>query len=213
MISTLNLCLIGCLLGGLALVAPASAQSKGANLLEPSSLKANAPSVYVVNMETSKGTIVIRVNSSWAPVGAKRFYNLVRAGFYDNTYFFRVLDFMVQFGINSDPKVSAAWDGESIQDDRPTQGNSRGTVSFAAMGAPNTRSTQVFINKLNNTHLDALQFAPFGEVIQGMDVVDALYAGHRESPQQLMIESQGEPYLNRYFPRLDKIVKMTVIER
>lgn len=186
-------------------------QSKSA-LMDPSKLNESPPDVFVVNLETTKGDIVIRVNTGWAPIGARRFYNLVKAGFYDNAYFFRVLDFMAQVGVSSDPEVSAVWAKANIRDDRPREGNRRGMVSFAASGRPNTRSTQIFINKLNNTHLDALGFAPFGEVIEGMEAVDLLYAGYGEnSNDQEALQQQGEPFLNRYFPRLDRIVKATIV--
>jgi peptidyl-prolyl cis-trans isomerase A (cyclophilin A) len=185
----------------------------GFNLLKPETIKGKPPAVFIVRLQTSKGDIDLRVVRSWAPNGVERFYNLVRAGFYDNNYFFRVLDFMAQVGISSTPAISKAWDGKNLFDDRVIQSNVRGMVTFAAAGEPNSRSTQFFINKKDaNTYLDGLKFAPFAQVIEGMNVVDAIYAGYGEPstvPGQL--EDQGEPFIQRYYPRMDKIIKAYII--
>lgn len=181
------------------------------SLMNPDSLNAAPPATYGVRLETTKGDILLRVHTAWAPNGAKRFYNLVRNGYYDNNYFFRNLDFMVQFGLSSDPKINKAWSDSQIPDDTVATSNLRGTVSFASLSGPNTRSTQVFINKTDNARLDPLHFQPFAEVVQGMDVVDMLYSGYGERPVQQLLESQGEPYINRYFPRMDKIIKAEIV--
>ncbi len=181
------------------------------SLLNPGSLNASAPATYDVRLETTKGNILLRVHKDWSPHAANRFYNLVRNGFYDNNYFFRNLDFMVQFGLSPDPKISKAWANVQMPDDPVAKSNLRGTMSFASLSAPNTRGTQVFINKTDNARLDPLDFQPFAEVIQGMDVVDLLFAGYGERPVQQLLEEQGEPYINRYFPRMDKIVKAEIV--
>ncbi len=200
------------LLFALVLAAPAYSQ----NLGNPPALKEQAPAVYKVNVETSKGPFVIEVHRDWAPVGADRFYNLVNNGFYDNDRFFRVISgFMVQFGINGDPKVSSVWREARIKDDPVRQSNSRGMISFATAG-PNTRTTQVFINFADNAALDRMGFAPFGRVVSGMDVVDALYSGYGEGapsgngPDQQRIQSQGNAYLTQDFAKLDYIKKASI---
>ena len=187
--------------------------AKGPNLLDPGSLREKAPGVFVVRLETSKGNIDIRVVRDWAPNGVERFYNLVKAGYYDNNYFFRALDFMAQFGISSRPDVARAWDNRTMFDDRVLHSNKRGFVTFASSGQPNTRGTQVFINKLDrNSYLDELKFAPFGEVVAGMEVVDMLYTGYGEdSNRQYEITNEGEAFITKYYPRLDKIIKASVI--
>ena len=187
------------------------------NLSNPAALTEKAPDVYKAKFDTTKGTFVIQVTRSWAPLGADRFYNLVKNGFYDNCRFFRVIsDFMVQFGINGDPKVMAAWRNAKIQDDPVKQSNSRGNVSFA-MAGPNTRTTQVFINFGDNGGLDKQGFSPFGKVAQGMNVVDSLFSGYGEGapsgkgPDQGRIQSEGNPYLEKSFPRLDYIKSATIV--
>jgi peptidyl-prolyl cis-trans isomerase A (cyclophilin A) len=196
----------------LTLAAPAFAQ----NLGNPAALNEQAPAVYKVNVDTSKGAFVLEMHRDWAPIGADRFYNLVKNGFYNNARFFRVISgFMVQFGINGDPKVSAVWHDANIKDDPVRQTNQRGTISFATAG-PNTRTTQVFINFADNRALDRMGFAPFGKVISGMDVVDALYSGYGEGaprgngPDQQRVQSQGNAYLTQDFGKLDYIKKATI---
>lgn len=184
-------------------------------LLDPNSPEMNqaAPDVYRVRFETSKGEFVVEVNRAWAPKGADRFYNLVRHGFYDGARFFRVVPgFVVQFGINGDPQISARWRTARIEDDPVTQSNRRGTVTFATAG-PNSRTTQVFINYSDNTNLDGQGFAPFGRVVQGMDVVDRINAEYGQSPNQALIQQQGNAYLEAQFPRLDYIVRASVVSQ
>jgi peptidyl-prolyl cis-trans isomerase A (cyclophilin A) len=176
----------------------------------------HAPDVYKVKFETSKGDFVVQVNKEWAPLGAERFFQLVQSGFYDNARFFRVLPkFMVQFGINADPKASALWQSLVIPDDPVKQSNTRGRITFATSG-PGSRTTQVFINFANNARLDATGFSPFGEVLSGMEVVDSLYSGYGEGypkgngPRQELMQTQGNPYLEQSFPRLDYIKKASL---
>jgi peptidyl-prolyl cis-trans isomerase A (cyclophilin A) len=200
----------------LALFIAAPAFSQG--LSNPAALNAQAPPVYKVRFDTSKGTLVIEVHRDWAPNGADRFYNLVKNGFYDNTRFFRVVSgFMVQFGINGDPRISAQWHNANIPDDSVRQSNQRGYITFATAG-PNTRTTQVFINFADNRALDSQGFSPFGRVVSGMNVVDALYSGYGEGapqglgPEQGRIQSQGNAYLMSGFPKLDYIKKATIVQ-
>ena len=161
---------IASLLLALVIAAPAYSQGLG----NPAALKEQAPPVYKVEFDTSKGSFVVEVHRDWAPNGADRFYNLVKNGFYDNTRFFRVLEgFMAQFGVNGDPKVSAVWREARIKDDPVKVSNKRTFVTFATAG-PNTRTTQVFISYGDNSNLDSQGFSPFGQVVSGMKVVDSL---------------------------------------
>jgi peptidyl-prolyl cis-trans isomerase A (cyclophilin A) len=199
----------------LALTAsPALAQSP--NLSNPTALKEQAPASYKVRFDTTKGPFVLQVTRAWAPNGADRFYNLVKNGFFDNVRFFRVISgFMVQFGINGDPQLSAHWRDANIPDDRVTQSNKRGMITFATAG-PNTRTTQVFINFADNTNLDGMGFAPFGKVLSGMDVVDKLNAEYGEGaprgrgPDQGRLQSEGNAYLAQSFARMDYVKKATI---
>ena len=181
------------------------------NLLDPSTLTATAPEMFQAKFTTTKGDVLIEVTRAWAPLGADRFYNLVRAGFYTDAAFFRVIPgFMAQFGLSARPEVSEAWQNAKIQDDPVTQSNTRGMVTFATSG-PNTRTTQLFINYGDNARLDGLGFAPFGKVVEGMEVVDQIYSGYREQPDQTSIRTQGKPYLESNFPMLDKIVSAVIV--
>jgi len=196
----------------LALAAPVAAQG----LSDPSSLREQAPATYKAKFDTSKGTFVIEVNRDWAPQGADRFFNLVKNGFYDNVRFFRVISgFMVQFGISGDPQLSSRWREARIHDDPVKQSNKRGFITYA-MAGPNTRTSQVFINFDDNAALDRQGFAPFGRVISGMDVVDKLNAEYGEGaprgrgPDQGRVQTEGNAYLQRDFPRMDFVRKATI---
>lgn len=194
---------------------PAQAKATGAAnpLLDPQSsdMRASPPASFRVRFETSGGPFVVEVTRAWAPHGADRLYNLVRHGFYDGGRFFRVVPgFVVQFGLSGDPVVSAHWRPATIPDDPVTQHNTRGTLTFATAG-PNTRTTQLFINYRDNIRLDGMGFAPLGRVVEGMDVVDHIYAGYGERPDQGQIEAQGNAYLAAQFPRLDSITRATIV--
>jgi len=190
----------------------ATAAASRAALMNPAKLNAVAPPVYKAAFDTSVGSFVIEVHREWAPKGADRFYNLVMNGFFDNARFFRVMPgFMVQFGINGDPEIQKHWANANLQDDPVTQKNLRGYVTFAKTGSPNSRSTQVFINFADrNTFLDSQGFAPFGQVISGMDVVDKINAGYGEKPDQMRIQAEGNKYLNSQFPKLDYVTKARI---
>jgi len=180
-------------------------------LLNPAALKAKAPDLYRVKFFTTHGEFTVECHRDWAPLGADRFYNLVKNRFFTNAAFFRyVPNFIVQFGLPADPKVAAAWENARIKDDPVTHGNKKGTIVFATAG-PGTRTTQLFINFRDNTPLDAQGFSAFGEVTEGLDVVTGLYSGYGEQPDQEQITKQGKAYLDAKFPKLDYIKAATVI--
>ena len=197
-----------------AFATPAFSQS--ANLGNPAALREQAPAVYKAKFDTTKGVFVIEVTREWAPLGADRFYNLVKNGFYDDVRFFRVISgFMVQFGIHGDPKVSAPWRDAQIKDDPVRQSNKRGYVTYA-MAGPNTRTSQVFINFGDNGSLDSQGFSPFGRIVSGMNVVDALNAEYGEGapsgrgPDQSRMQREGNAYLMKDFGKLDYIKKAAI---
>jgi len=180
-------------------------------LLQPATLKAKAPDVFQVKFATTKGDFVVQVTRAWAPLGADRFYNLVQHGFYNDACFFRIVpNFVVQFGLSGDPAVNKVWQNANIKDDPVTQSNRPGYLVFATAG-PNTRTTQLFINLGNNAGLDGQGFAPFGVVTSGMDVVQKLYSGYGERPDQHAITTQGKAYIEKNFPNIDSIKTATVI--
>jgi peptidyl-prolyl cis-trans isomerase A (cyclophilin A) len=176
------------------------------------------PAVFRVDFDTSRGPFVVEVHSDWASYGSARFYELTKKGFYDNNRFFRVVrGFVVQFGINGDPAVNRDWMNSGIPDEGPKQPNERGTVAFAKSQLPNSRTTQLFINLADNSHmLDPKGFAPIGKVVSGMDTVDNIYAGYGEmaprgsGPDANQIEIEGNSYLTGKFPHLDYIKAATV---
>ncbi len=206
--------MIRCFVVLLTLFFAAPAFSQG--LSNPAALKEQAPAVYRVDFDTSKGPFVVEVHRDWAPLGADRFYNLVKNGFFDDARFFRVVEgFMVQFGVNGDPRILAVWRQARIADDPVRISNKRSFITFATAG-PNTRTTQVFINFGDNHNLDAQGFAPFGQVVSGMNVVDSLYNGYGEGaprgrgPDQSRLQAEGNAYLASGFANLDYIKKATI---
>jgi peptidyl-prolyl cis-trans isomerase A (cyclophilin A) len=185
----------------------------GADLLKPATLNQTAPAVFRAKLTTTKGDILVEVTRDWAPLGADRFFNLVQAGFFTDCSFYRTIaGFMTQFGISARPEITRAWGDATIPDDPVKQSNTRGKITFATAG-PNTRSTQFFINFGDNARLDALGFAPFGEVVEGMDVVDKIYPGYDAAPadQYLLIQEQGKPFLEKAFPMLDRILTAAIV--
>jgi peptidyl-prolyl cis-trans isomerase A (cyclophilin A) len=168
------------------------------------------PDSFKVAVQTSKGPFVVQVYRAWAPKGAERFYQLVNDGFFDQARFFRAIpNFVVQFGLNADPKKNEPWD-KRIADDSVKQTNARGTLTFATEGA-NSRNHQLFINLKDNGRLDPMGFAPIGRIIQGMNVVDSLYTGYADDPDQHFIQTMGNSYLNRVFPKMDYIISTRVV--
>jgi peptidyl-prolyl cis-trans isomerase A (cyclophilin A) len=182
-------------------------------LLKPGEAKQTAPAKFKAKFTTTKGDFVVEVTRAWAPIGADRFYNLVKLGFFTDIGFFRVVpDFVVQFGIHGNPQAAAAWKAATLQDDKMgKQSNEKGTLTYAKAG-PNTRTTQLFINYKDNARLDQMGFPPFGKVIQGMDVVDAINKEYGEQPDQSMIQADGNSYLRNSFPRLDYVKSATLIK-
>ena len=210
------------LAGPQALPAAAGAQSKSMQkgssmtsdpaLMTPSKLNEQAPAAYDAKFVTTKGDFTIHVTRSWAPMGADRFYNLVKHGYFNDCSLFRVVSgFVVQFGINGDPKIARAWTNANIKDDPVKGSNTKGMVTFA-MAGPNTRTTQVFVNLGNNTSLDSQGFAPIGQVVKGMSVLESLYSGYADQPtsHQGEITMQGNAYLQQNFPKLDMIKTATI---
>jgi peptidyl-prolyl cis-trans isomerase A (cyclophilin A) len=206
---------------GVAVIVATSCKKSDSPIANPPAQAMNerAPDTVRVRFETSKGPFVVEAYRAWAPHGVDRFYQLVKMGFYNDTRFFRVLDgFMAQFGMNGDPGVNAAWQDRPIPDDPVVHSNERGTVTFAAKSAPNSRTTQLFVNYRDNSNLDGMGFAPIGRVTEGMGVVDSLYSGYGEGapdgngPDQMRAMAQGNAYLQQSFPKLDYVTKATLIE-
>lgn len=176
-----------------------------------------APDTFQVLFETTAGDFVVESVREWAPHGNDRFFNLVRAGFYDGVRFFRVVDgFVAQFGLNPNPDVIAAWRTATIPDDEVCESNVRGMISFAA-GDPNTRTTQLFINFDDNSRLDELGFAPIARIVEGEEVMDEIYREYGEGaprgpgPSQVQINEEGDAYLEREFPLLDRILTARLV--
>jgi peptidyl-prolyl cis-trans isomerase A (cyclophilin A) len=221
------------MIGGAALLAqtppvtkaPAKASVKSPvagpsqRLLHPELAKAKAPELYRVKFTTSKGDFVVEVNRADAPLGADRFYNLIRVGFFTNVSFYRVIaGALIQFGLSPYPSVTKAWAAAPIHDEPVKAHNVTGSVTFA-MGGPNTRTTQLFINLADNIQYDSSGFTPIGKVTDGLDVVKSLYSGYGEmaeqpggrGPSQQQTTNEGKPYLDKNFPLLDSIKSATII--
>ena len=188
-------------IGALAMTVTAAGQAGGDE---------KAPATFKVKFDSSAGPFVVEVHRDWAPNAADHFYTLVKNGFYDEARFFRVVkNFMVQFGINADPAVQAKFK-RTIQDDPVKESNKRGYVTFAQTSAPNSRSTQIFVNFKDNSFLDSQRFAPFGQVTSGREAVDKSNAEYAEKPSQGSIQAEGNVYLKAEFPKLDYVKKATI---
>lgn len=195
---------------------------RGSPLLDPehATWSERAPATFQVRFETSQGAFAIEVHRDWAPIGADRFYNLVRNGFFDDARFHRVVEgFIVQFGLPGDPAVAVRWLDQTMPDDPARESNTLGRIAYA-FTQPNTRTTQVFISMADNSRLDTQGFAPFGEVVEGMDVVSRIYSGYGEDSgggvrrgDQSRIVAEGNAYLDREFSRLDHILAARVVLR
>ena len=203
----------------LAVASMAALAQDASKLLNPAQLTETAPEKFQVKFDTTKGEFIIEVTRAWSPNGADHFYNLVKNGYYDNCRFFRVISgFMAQFGINGNPKINAALSEARIKDDPVKESNRRGYVTYAKTQSPNSRSTQLFINFGNNSSLDQQGFSPIGKVMgNGMKVVDSLYSDYGEGapngsgPEQFRIQTQGNAYLEKSFPKLDYIKTATIV--
>ena len=197
---------------------PAEKAPAAASLADPSKLTEKAPDSFKVKFSTTKGDFTLQLSRPLSPNGVDRFYNLVKAGYFTDIAFFRVIPgFMGQFGIHGDPAISAAWRSANIQDDPVKGSNIKGSICFAKSGAPNSRSTQFFISLGDNARLDADGFSPFGKVIEGMDIVEKLNGEYGEGapggkgPNQGTVQAEGNAYLKKDFPRLDYIKSATVL--
>lgn len=180
------------------------------SLRDPATLNETAPEEFTARFETSKGVVRIEVTRSSAPIGVDRFYNLVKNGFYDGTRFFRVLPNYVGFGLNGDPAIDAIWQEQEIQDDPVMRTNRKGTIVFTPLERPNSRTTYLSINLAGNGYLDSLNYAPFGMVVEGMELVESLYSGYGQDPDIAQILEEGNEYLTKQFPRLDYIERATI---
>ena len=208
------------LLAGLLTLVTLACGPRYSRLTTPAKLKHSSPATCRARFQTTQGTFVIAVHRDGAPLGAARFYNLVRGGFYDRQRFFRTLPaFVVQCGISPNPTVTKVWDASTrLQDDPVTWTNTRGFVSFATSG-PNTHTAAVFVNMADNSRLDKTGFAPFGEVVEGMEVFPRLYSGYGEGtprgkgPEQKKLREQGEACLAKEFPLLNQIVQARIVPR
>jgi peptidyl-prolyl cis-trans isomerase A (cyclophilin A) len=206
--------------GSILFMAQGCKQETSTQLLQPDQAELNkkAPEKYQAKFETTKGDIVIEVYRDWSPKGADRLYFLIKNGFYNDVRFFRVIaGFMAQFGYHGNPDVSQVWTNMTFPDDPPNQSNLRGYLTFAKRGDPNSRSTNLFINLVDNPYLDNSGFTPLGKVVGGMNVVDQLYSGYGEGapqgrgPAQGRIMAEGNEYLSKSFPKLDYIKKAEII--
>ena len=196
-----------------ALAAASHVLAAPEKLATPAKLTAQAPERFRARFDTTKGTIVIEVRREWSPHGADRFYNLVKNGYFDGVKFFRVVPgFVVQWGIHGDPSIATKWLKATIPDDPVKQSNKRGFVTYAKSGAPDSRSVQMFINLVDNGRLDGMGFAPFGDVTEGMDVVDKLHGGYAEGLTKLQgrIAQDGNDFLEKNYPELDGIKKASI---
>ncbi len=196
--------------------------ASSARLMNPALWRQKAPAEFKAKFTTTKGDFVIEAHRDWAPLGVDRFYNLVKSGYFTDVSFYRVVPgFVVQFGAAPNPKVQAAWEKAPIHDDKVSQSNTRGRVTFA-MGGPGTRTTEVFINLKDNSPLDkypGAAFAPIGEVVEGLEIIDQIYSGYGDmkeqggrGPSQERTQKEGKAYLDKNFPNLDSIKTATVIE-
>lgn len=198
--------------------APAAEPPAPDPLRNPALAQEKAPDHFRVQLDTTRGKIILAVERAWSPMGADRFYNLVTIGFFDEIAVFRVIEnFMAQFGIHGDPGVSRVWQRATIKDDPVVESNTRGTLSFAKTGRPHSRTTQIFINFKDNTNLDGMGFSPFARVVEGMDVVDEIYKvgegrPRGPGPNQNRIQTMGNAFLEKNFPKLDYIKGARIVD-
>ncbi|AMV18058.1 Peptidyl-prolyl cis-trans isomerase A precursor [Planctomyces sp. SH-PL14] len=194
------------LIGGLCLgCAAAQTFTTPETVLTKPEVRTTPDDVYLVNLETSKGRVVLEIHPEWAPIGADRFRELVDAEFFDDCRFFRAVPgFVVQCGMSGDPLVNSKWKEKKLPDDPVLQTNKRGYVTFATSGT-DSRTTQFFINLKHNAALDKMGFAPIGRVIEGMELVDQIETKYAEEPDQQLISTRGNAYLRSNFPDLDYI--------
>ena len=214
---TMSLALLTSLLTSCGGDSPKEQVPARSTLLRPEQFAETAPPTFQVLIETSEGDFLIEAHRDWAPHGTDRFYNLVLAGYYDDTRIYRVVEnFVAQFGLSGDPYINQAWKSQFIIDDPVVQTNSRGTVTFAKAGL-HTRTTEVFINYRDNNMLDSDGFAPFGKVIKGMEIIDSFYATYGDGPPRgagpyaAMAQARGNEYLDMDFPKLTRIIRARIL--
>jgi len=199
---------------------PAKTAAKATSpLADPSNpfWKTKAPEKFTAEVETSRGTITLELTRAWAPNGVDHFYNLARAGYYDDSRFFRVIyGFIAQFGISKDPAAANLWGSHTIRADSLVEHNTRGTISYAQF-KPTDRTTNIFINLHDNANLDSLKFVPIGRVTAGMEAADSLFSGYGELPSSeaplgnpKRLYAETNKYLDEKYPKLDKIIKITI---
>ncbi len=195
-----------------------SSMASAEGLMNPAALTETAPQKFTVEFDTSRGKFQIEIDRASAPIGVDRFYNLVKSGYFEDVRFFRVVpNFVVQFGMHGDPAVNAAWRAAKIKDDPVKASNVKGTLTFAKAGK-DSRTTQLFINLADNSRLDDMGFPAFGKVVKGMRVVTQIYGGYGDAPpggrgpKQSRIAKEGNEYLKKFFPRLDYIKKVTILD-
>jgi peptidyl-prolyl cis-trans isomerase A (cyclophilin A) len=211
--------LISIMIAGCATVPTPQPKADVVKAIEaPEKMPEKVPDTVAVKLTTTKGDVIIDVHRDWAPVGADRFLELVKIGYYNDLAFFRVIrGFMAQVGISGKPELNAKWSMQRIKDDPVKASNTRGMVTFGT-GGPNTRTTQIFINYGNNSNLDGMGFSPFGKV-RDMKAIDVLYSGYGEGapqgrgPDQNVIQQHGNPYLKDRFPKLDYIIKAEILKQ
>ena len=194
---------------------PPSDEGGGADpLLNPSLADEQAPDQFQIRFSTTKGSFIVQAVRSWSPLGVDRLYNLVKIGYFTDVAFFRVMpDFIAQFGMHGDPNINSMWENANLQDEPVKQSNQRGFMTYAMKpGIPNSRSTQFFINYKDNSFLDAQGFSPIGEVVAGIEVVDSIFSGYGQQPNQATISGQGNAYLESQFPNLDYIRSAAIVE-
>ena len=183
-------------------------------LTKPEKILKKSPVRFKAEFKTSNGNFHVEVVRAWAPKAADRFYTLVSHGFFNNLFFFRIIpNRLVQFGIHNQPEISSQWQKATFENEESVQlKNQRGTIAFAFNEQPASRSTQIFINISDNSDLDVTGFVPFARVVSGMNVLDSVYSGYGEIPDQKRIFLEGKQYLENHFPLLDYIDTSHLLE-
>ena len=205
--------------GAATTATPKTAAQRKATLLDPSLpfWKTHAPATFIADVETSKGKMAIEFTRAWAPVGVDHFYNLARAGYFDDSRFYRVVPtFVAQFGLAGDPDIANIWGRITLNADPVRESNMRGTLSYAQF-KPTDRSTNIFINLRDSSNLDTLGFTPIGRVLEGMEVADSLYGGYQDLPisdpplgDVQRMYREANKYLDDKYPKLDRIIRITI---
>jgi cyclophilin family peptidyl-prolyl cis-trans isomerase len=199
--------------------APLTPAQRQAMLRAPSNAfwSTRAPDTVTADIQTSRGTITVELLREWAPHGVDRFYNLARAGYFDDSRFYRVVyAFVAQFGIAGDAAIARLWSQQKLRPDSARTPNARGTMAYAQT-KPTDRNTNLFINLADNRSLDSLGFTPIGRVVQGMEVADSLYSRYGEMTMAdppfgdgKRLYRESNKYMDAEYPKLDRILKVTI---